>query len=141
MTDALIVLGGGVFSMVLGMLWYSPALFGKAWMTLSGVSEAQCADAKAKGMGKTYVLALLNALVMSGVIYYFIQITDTFTLQDALLTGFMLWLGLVATTLFSAVLWEKKPVKLFLIKSGHCLVNIVLLSVLFVWVQELIYRV
>ncbi len=131
--DAVWVLAGGVVSMAIGMLWYSPVLFGKAWMELSGCGPEKIAEAKAKGMGKTYFLAFLNGLVMSAAIYYLaIWATETVTVQDAVILAAVLWLGFIATTLFSSVLWEQKPLKLYFIKTGCSLVTMILVSILYV---------
>jgi len=52
------VLTAGVSSMILGGLWYSPLLFGKAWSAASGVTEAQ---AKSANMAKVLGMAGLSA--------------------------------------------------------------------------------
>src|SRR3989338_4782125 len=48
--------------------------------------------------------------------------------------GFWLWLGIAAPLQLGMVLWEGKPVKLYLINTGHTLFNLVLVcAVLAVW--------
>ena len=42
------ILGATVFRMVLGALWYSPALFLKPWMRMAGITAGQMKQ----GMGK-----------------------------------------------------------------------------------------
>ena len=60
------VLAAGVSSMVLGGLWYSPLLFGKAWSAASGVTEAQQKSANmAKVMGSAFLLAVIGAAVFA----------------------------------------------------------------------------
>lgn len=117
------VLGCAVFGMAVGMLWYSPVLFGKTWMKLSGCSEQDMAGAKKSGgMIKTYVGAFLNGLLMSFVLAFFLDRVGTYDVAEGLIVAGMLWLGFIATVYFSAVLWERKPFALFLINAGHTLV-------------------
>lgn len=60
------VLTTGLSSLILGGLWYSPVLFGKAWSTASGVTEEQTRSANmAVTMGTTFVLAVLGAAVFA----------------------------------------------------------------------------
>ena len=116
------VLGAAVASMIVGMAWYSPLLFGKKWMQLSGVSQEECEKAKKKGMATIYLAGFANCLVMSLVLAFFMDRTGVVTLMDALIVAIAAWLGFMATLLMSAVLWEKKPVGLFLIGAGYYLV-------------------
>lgn len=130
MVDIGVTIAGAVIVMILGTFWYSPALFGKSWMRLSGITPEKMAQAKAKGMGRTYGLAFLNALVLSGVVHYFVSFSDALTYSEAVSVGFLLWLGLVATTVMAGYLWEGKPFYLVAISAVYYLVAISLLSLL-----------
>lgn len=130
----LAVLVAAVASMVLGFLWYGP-LFGKAWMKLRNLDEKKLKAAKQKGMGKTYLLAFLTTLIMSYVLAHFVDYVEARTIMDGIVLAFWLWLGFFATMQFSSVLWEGKPVKLYLISTLHYLVALaVMASILVVWV-------
>jgi len=55
-----------VASFGLGGLWYSPALFGNAWMRESGVTEQQVKDASpALTFGLSFVLSLMASVVFA----------------------------------------------------------------------------
>lgn len=56
----LAVVVSAVAYMALGALWYSPALFGKAWMKGIGKTEAQV---RANAKPSNYVLALLMSFL------------------------------------------------------------------------------
>ena len=43
------VVGAAVVSFIIGMLWYSPLLFGNAWMKAGGFSKKDINKAKKKG--------------------------------------------------------------------------------------------
>jgi hypothetical protein len=116
------VLVAGIVSMVVGALWYSPMLFGKMWMTLSGMSETDAKAMKGKGMGQTYAAALLVQLVMAYVFYQFLDLGAGYA--GAFQTAFWLWLGFIATVMLGTVLWERKPVQLYMLNIAYWLVNL-----------------
>lgn len=154
----LAVLGAGVAGMVVGMLWYMPQTFGTPWAKMVGVKLGE----KDPKMATRMIVALLAQFVMAYVLAYFIvgwreaeidlakaaippevlandplayeQILYPSGLEIGLQTGFWLWLGLVATTLLSRVLWEKAPMKLYWINSLYVLVVMLIMSaILGVW--------
>ena len=130
----LAVLVAAIINMGIGFLWYGP-LFGKVWMQLSGFTKKQIAEAKKKKMGKTYAIAFLSTLLMSYVMAHFVDYAEANTFALGAVAGFWIWLGFVATIMLGTVLWEGKPIKLYLINSLHYLVALILMGgVLAVWV-------
>ena len=129
----LAVLVAAIASMVVGFLWYGP-LFGKMWMGLMNFDKKKMNEAKKKGMGKTYVLAFVTSLIMSYVLAHFVNYVQAKTIADGVVLAFWLWLGFFATTQLGMVLWEGKPVKLYLINTLHYLVTLgVMSAILAVW--------
>ena len=113
----LAILLAAVLYFVIGMVWYSPQLFGKAWME---AHPGRDEDMKCcyKSMVGTFVLGLVIAYVMDLVLDW-INLGNA---RDGALCAFWLWLGFVATTHFSGVLWERKPLKSYLIHMGYLLI-------------------
>lgn len=128
----IVVLAGGIVSMVVGSLWYSPILFAKPWMAAMGYSEAKIAEMKQKcgSMGKTYAIAFVNALVMSFVFTYVMSAVGALSLGEALGTAFLIWVGFVVTLMVGGLLWEGKPLKLLIINAGNYLVVLAILAVI-----------
>lgn len=58
----LAVLVAGLVPMVVGMIWYSPAVFAKKWLVLIGKTEEEI---KKSGPGKAYAISTLASLLMS----------------------------------------------------------------------------
>ena len=54
--------------LIIGAIWYNPAVFGKAWMNVAGLSEE---DAKSAGTPKTYLLTFLYSLFAAYLITMF----------------------------------------------------------------------
>ena len=128
------VLAAAIASMVLGFLWYGP-LFGKQWMALMNIDKKKMNEAKKKGMGKTYALTFLTSLIMAYVLAIFVGYVQATTIVDGIILAFWLWIGFFATTQLGMVLWENKPVKLYLINTLHNLVTLAVMgAILAVWV-------
>lgn len=123
-----VVLGAAIASMVVGSLWYSPLMFAKPWMRLSGLTEERMNQAKARGMGGLYITQFVASLVMSYVLYHFIFLWDVAGLTELWQMVFWLWLGFIATVLLGSVLWEGRPIRLYLINSLYWLVNIFVMA-------------
>jgi hypothetical protein len=106
-----------------GMLWYGP-FFGKKWMKLANVSNK---DMKKEDMPKTMILGFISNFAMVYVTNFFVTNVSV-GLNSALLVGFLLWLGYIATTALSRVLWEKSSWNLYLLNASYYLVLLLVTS-------------
>lgn len=128
----LAVLSAAVAAMIVGALWYSPLLFGRLWMQLSGITEEKLKELKAKGMGKSYALMFLCTLIMAFVLAHFAKVWNVKDAMSALQLAFWVWLGFIATVMFNSVLWEGKSVKLYTLNVAHEFVSIAVMSLILV---------
>lgn len=118
--NLLSVLVAGAASMAVGFIWYGP-LFGKVWRAASGMTPEKMEEQKKKGMGKTFSLAFVSAVVTAYVLAVFINRLGIGSLVGGLKVGFAAWLGFTATVKFTDTLFGGKSWKLFLIDAGHYL--------------------
>jgi len=110
----LAVLAAAVATFALGGLWYSPALFGKAWQREAGVSEEKMKTANMTLIfGLTFVLSLIAAWVFA----LFLGPRPPMAL--GLGAGFSAGLCWVAASLGINYLFERKSLKLWLINGGY----------------------
>ncbi len=118
-------------SFVIGMLWFSPSLFGKAWMKEAGLTEKEMRKHKS-GMMQKFGIAFLGALVMAYVLAHFIAYaTEGYaTLGEGLLTAFWAWLGFIVPVTSGMVLWEGKSLKFYAINVGELLVSMLAMGAL-----------
>lgn len=131
--NLLAVLASGVASMVIGFVYYHPKVFGDTWMKLVGISKSDI-DAKKSEMGKIYGMMFAASLVMAFVLANFIQNAAVSDVVSGIMVGFWAWLGFVATSSFTGVLFEGRPLKLFYISSGYQLVTLLVMGVILtVW--------
>jgi len=130
-TNFLAVLVAAIAATVVGFLWYGP-LFGKQWSELMGFTPEKMAEMKKKGMTGTYVTTFIAALIMAYVLSNSIAARPLLTTLGSLWLTFWIWLGFVATVLIGMVLWEGKPVKLYLIISLYYLVSLFVMGLILV---------
>ena len=105
-------------SFVVGMLWYGPVLFGKAWMAENGFSDE---DVQGGNMLRTYGTAFILGLIIALNLDLFLGPDATFTW--GLAAGALAGVGWVAASIGTLYLFEKKSFKLFLINAGYHAVN------------------
>ncbi len=106
----------------LGGLWYGP-LFGKAWMSGFGFSEADLAK---RNMVKVFGLSFLLAFIAAFNLAMFIGAEAG--LVVGVLAGFFAGFGWVATFLGILYLFEKRSLKIFVINAGYCVLSLTLMG-------------
>jgi len=113
-------------AMVLGALWYSPLLFGRPWKRLAGITSAG-------GAWLSYLLNFLSLLLMSYILGSILKGLGAGTIVAGLRIGFWLWAGFVATITLGSLLWERKPLGLYLLNNAYYLLSIWLMSLIYVF--------
>jgi hypothetical protein len=107
----------GVASMLLGGIWYSPMLFGKAWQRGAGLSDEQLA---AGNLGMIYGLAFLLSLAAAFAFGLFLAHVHTaIGPWRGAGAGAAAGLGFVATSFGINYLFERKSAGLGLINGGY----------------------
>lgn len=120
------VLGAAAASFVVGFLWYGP-VFGKVWMKLSGMSTEKMKSAKLSP-AVSMALGFVSSLVTAYVLAHFVQLAGVFDLGGVWQLSFWIWLGFFAAVMAGSVLWEGKPVKLYLLNIAYYLVNLFVMA-------------
>jgi hypothetical protein len=110
-----------IVNTAMGMIWYSPKLFGSLWASELGFNVDQL-KASTKhflgAIGVTVVTVLVTAI--------FVYVLGINTFIDAIKFGFLVWLGFIATNHFSGVIWAKKPLKIYFIDTSYLLITTLL---------------
>jgi hypothetical protein len=119
---------------ILGGLWYSPLLFGNKFLQIIGWTPQQLEQMQAKGAAKELIVAFVTSLILVYVLAHFVQYTKATNAMAGIQTAFWLWLGFIATTNIATVLFEQRPLGLYLINAGYQLVGCALAgAILAVW--------
>lgn len=128
------ILVAGLSNVIIGFVWYHPAVFGTMWMGAAGVSPEQ-AESGAKKMPMMAFIAFVAAVVMAWVLAHFAFVWGALTVGSALELGFWVWLGFMVPVHLSPVLWEQKSLKYFGINVGYWLVALLVAStIITLWV-------
>lgn len=110
----LAALAAAVSSFVVGGLWYSPTLFGKAWQREAGVTDEQIKNGNpAKIYGGALVLSIIAAVVFA------MFLGPKPEVAFATSAGFAAGLCWVAASLGINYLFERKSLTLFLVNGGY----------------------
>jgi hypothetical protein len=124
-----------IAAFVASSLWYSPLLFGKQFMELSGIGPGAGLNAgpnAGPNAGKI-VGELARNFILAYVIARFVVLLQV-DWKGALSLGVWLWIGFPVLLLSGSVMWQNVPWRLAAIHAGDWLVKILLIAVVFgVW--------
>ena len=133
--NILAVLACVVVSMLSGALWYSPKTFFPVWWKGIGKTDADSPGAGGKGMAVVWSLTVISSLVQ--VLFLAIVINLTTEILpggvspiSGLLTGFFLWLGIIAPTNLVNKLFAGHGLKIWAIEAGNHLLNFLLFGLI-----------
>jgi len=118
-----VVLTCTLINLVLGMVWYSPNVLGNLWAQEHGFTSDQL-----KASIWHYLGAIIVAFIMSYVLDMIMLTFGVRGIGNGIALGFFIWLGFIATTHFSGVIWAKKPFIVFFIDAGYLLFNLILIG-------------
>jgi hypothetical protein len=119
------VIVAAVSTFLIGGLWYSPALFGKAWMRENGLTEE---GMKKSNMVKIFGLAFFLAFIASINLAMFMGPEDK--IEMGALWGFLAGFGWVATFVGTHYLFERRSFTLFLINAGYSIVALTVMGII-----------
>lgn len=125
------VLVAAVAAFIVGGIWYSPLLFGRAYLTLRGLDPNAASGAAMPAAEIAGEFA--RCLVLASVLAAFVAMLRIGSLTAALGLGALVWLA-VYTTLAGSVLHDGTPWRLYAIHAGDGLVKIaVMTAILGLW--------
>ncbi len=119
-------------SMVVGSIWYAPGVFGKTWAKLAKVEIGKKVPAADMAilLGTAFLLSLITAYVLAHVTYLSNSFFGNEFLQDALSTGFWVWLGFNAVRFVTHDMFERRRKKLTLLNIANEFVTIMLMALI-----------
>ena len=113
-----------------GAVWYSPALFSKAWMAALGIVP----DSSKKGLATGMIASFVGDAVVAFVLLHFVLWSGADSFGMGAFVGFISWLGFFAATQGPQGIYERRPAKLFWINGGYWLIGLLIVGgVLAVW--------
>lgn len=129
----LAVVGAALLGFLLGGLWYSPVLCGKAWVRAHGFSEEQI-RAMRKGVARKYALAGVCLFLMAYALARIMVHWQPAGLLGGLTLGLLIWFGFAMATGLMTALFSAYKLRAFVIDTGYQLVCLLVMGgLLAVW--------
>jgi hypothetical protein len=111
------ILVAWILHILLGLVWFGPMLFGKAWSRLTGL--------ELKPAKPWLIPATLAHLLMVFVLAVLIKLSGADTGLYGILIACIAWAGFVVTMETGELVWEKIPFRLFLLRIGNQLIGLI----------------
>lgn len=118
---------------VLGMLWYSPTLFGNLWMKDSNTTVYKDSPTFKKEMMKAQAYSVLVSLVTAAVMACFMTRMMIITPIAGILFGLTAWLGFVAPVTGQMVIWARHSIQAWMINNGFNAVSMAIMGLILVY--------
>ena len=113
------VLVATLSTFLVGYLWYGP-LFGKAWLSATGMTEEQVQQGNmAKIFGLAFVFELIMALNLAMFFYGSPEAAESINAQNGAFYGFLTGFGWIFFALAVNALYEQKSWKYILVNGGY----------------------
>jgi hypothetical protein len=122
----LAVIAAALSTFVLGGLWYSRPLFGRAWMSANNLTEADLAKGN---MAKTFGFSFVFAAIMAVNLAAFLADPKTTAAWGAT-AGFLAGFGWVTLGIATIALFERRSWKYILINGGYMTVSFVIMGLI-----------
>ena len=121
---------GGLSAIVVGIIWYSPFMFGPAWGNALGVTEKEMAKDRAKVMPVLLLVSFLTAYILSLFTVYFQHFTNDSWIMSGFDTALLAWAGLAGTALVAHDVFDPRPKSKLYINLGNRLVTLVVMGLI-----------
>jgi hypothetical protein len=105
---------------ILGAIWYLPCFFGTRHLKHDEIHPEENSTAHTIA---AYIFELVLDLIIAYILTLFITISRAEDILDGITVSLWIWMGFIATTHFSAVLWGRKSLKSFFIHACFMLIG------------------
>ena len=126
--DWFAIVAAVVASFVIGMVWYSPMVFGNMWMKLAGIPK----NSK-KVPVVPMISSLVGAAVMAYVLMHVLVYSSADTVADGVIAAFWMWLGFVLPTIVVHGLYENRDPQLMGLNAAYNLVYMLAMGAILMW--------
>ena len=108
-----------ILKFFLGLIWYSPSLFGDTWMEEAKICHEEIDEMKQSGKIVFLYLTQFFLQSFSLFIHYQLLIWYNQIMIDSLYFTLLLFIGFIIPSFFESYMWESKSMKVFIINSGY----------------------
>ena len=115
----------------IGALWYSPMLFGKAWVKAHGHTPEKI-EAMRATMGRAYGVSFLCYVVMAAAMAMLVGRMDIIYVRGGVKLGALIGVGFAATIGLTANMYSEKALATWLIDAGYQVVYLMVMGAILV---------
>lgn len=112
-----------IASAALGAAWYSPLLFGGAWLREIGKSQEQLGSPTPAMIG-----SVLSCLVAATAVDFLVATTGVASVTSGVVIGMIVGAGIVATAILSVSLFSGWSWRLYFIQAGYRVTYVALMG-------------
>lgn len=113
-----------VASMVVGFVFYLPAVFGRRWMDLVGHSDESVEGGPAWLYPVVVLASFITAGTLAGTTFLAHEFYGGNFFTTALITGWILWLGFTAARMFVHDLFDTRDLQITVLSALNELITI-----------------
>jgi len=118
-------------SFAVGAVWYTPALFGKAWMNAVGLKEK---DTKNANMAQAMILTIAGTFVSAVAVGVLVQVLALTSVWQGSTFGILVALSILSTNKLMQSQFELRPLMYNVITSGADIVALAVMgAILAAW--------
>ena len=129
----LAVLVAAIVNMVIGAVWFMPAVFGSRWMRLTGLTAEGIQNTP--HMWASYLGSLVGSVLLAYSVARIAAYAAAESVTDAAILMLLIWVGIVLVPLSDEALWERRPVGLFVLVGARWFVALaVITAIVALWV-------
>ena len=125
------VIVSAVAVFVIGALWYSPMLFGKAWVKAHGHTPEKI-EAMRASMGRAYGVSFLCYVVMAVAMAILVRRMDVIYVRGGVKLGALIGVGFAATIGLTSHMFSEKKLATWLIDAGYQIVYLMVMGAILV---------
>ena len=114
-----------VAGMIIGAVYFQPAVAGKAWMKAVGKTEEDLRDARRPVL---YLAAAICQLLIATVLAATMNWAGADGVGDGVLVGALVWIGFAAPIVGITLMFELRSFSHHAITAGHTLVALVVMG-------------
>lgn len=115
-----------ILNMVLGMLWYSPLMFGNLWLKLIGkTAEEISKEESSQAMKWAFVPAVVSSLSLALILGFL----NAQSALDGIIIATVVAVGFIGMSHLNLVLFESRSLKLTILNTGYSLASLILAGI------------
>jgi hypothetical protein len=126
----LAVLVAVIVSMVIGLVFYHRAVFGRAWMNLVGHTDETVGGGSPLTYPIVVVASFVTAWVLAGAAFLAYKFYEGSFFVSALITGWILWLSFTVARMLVHDLFDTRSLKLTALNALHEFITVTAMALI-----------